>query len=201
MKFFLLKIDKKIIDIKLLVKNVFFSGALCLILLSSFFLTIFVIFDTSPMQFARYAARGTMWLLDPENLLNKLIQLAWTLEILILGFSFENDLVLQIIGLLLVISFLYFFILNFKNIWEFCRPDKLSNYLIDFKLYPYQSTLIFWILTTILLFITLPSSQFAYQTYSYPIMLSLGIVILLWSSNKLASKNFWDFSSLLAVFT
>ncbi len=190
LKFFLLKIDKKIVDIKLLVKNVFFSGALCLVLLSSFFLTVFVIFDTSPMQFARYAARGTMWLLDPENLLNKLIQLAWTLEILILGFSFENVLVLQIIGLLLLISFLYLSVLNFKNIREFSRPDKLSNYLIHFKLYPYQSTLIFWILTTILLFITLPSSQFAYQTYSYPIMLSLGIVILLWSSDKLASKKF-----------
>ena len=85
------------------------------------------------MQFARYAARGTMWLLDPENLLNKLIQLAWTLEILILGFSFENVLVLQIIGLLLLISFLYLSVLNFKNIREFSRPDKLSNYLIHFN--------------------------------------------------------------------
>ncbi len=190
LQFFLKRLGANIVDAKLLFKNILYSSLFCLVLLITFFLTIFIIFDTSPMQFAKYAARGTLWLLDPENLLNKLIQLTWTIEILILGFSYENNLILMLVGFLILLLSLVFVILNFKDIKSFFAPKKLSYYLLNFQSYPQQSVLIFWVLATLILFITLPSSQFAYQTYSYPIMLSLSIIILLTSDLILTSKNF-----------
>ena len=102
-------------------------------LLASFFLIILLAFDTTPLQFAKYAARGTLWLLDPENLLNKLIQLAWTFEILILGFSNENNFFLTIFGFSILIILLIFIKIKFKEIKLFFSTNKLSRYLIDIK--------------------------------------------------------------------
>ncbi len=190
LKFSLLKVNSKIIHARLLLKNILYSSFFCLILLLSFFLIIFILFDTTPLQFAKYAARGTLWLLDPENLLNKLIQLAWTLEIIILGFSYENTVFLTIIGFLILTALLIFIKYKYKDIKLFFNVRVLSAYLMNFESYPKQSILFFWILATILLLIVLPSSKFAYQTYSYPIMLSLAIIILLTASIKLKPDKF-----------
>ena len=128
-----------------------YSGLICLTLLFSFFLIIFLIFDTSPLQFAKYAARGTLWLLDPENLLNKLTQVAWTLEVMVLGFSFESTLILQTVGFLILFALLIFIKLKFKNIKLFFNIENLSRYLVNFQSYPHYSAFVFWVLTTLLL--------------------------------------------------
>ena len=195
---FLSKLKTKNINPKLLIKNVLYSSLLCIALLFAFFLIIFLIFDTTPLQFAKYAARGTLWLLDPENLLNKLIKVAWTIEIIVLGFSFENAFILQIVGFLFVFALLIFTIFKFKNIKLFFNTENLSRYLINFQSYPHYSALIFWVLTTLLLLIVLPSTPIVYQTYSYPLMLSLAIVILLTASIKLSSLKFLKVLVLIA---
>ena len=192
------KLKTKNINLKLLIKNALYSGLLCSALLFAFFLIIFLIFDTTPLQFAKYAARGTLWLLDPENLLNKLIKVAWTIEIIVLGFSFENAFILQIVGFLFVFALLIFTIFKFKNIKLFFNTENLSRYLINFQSYPHYSALIFWVLTTLLLLIVLPSTPIVYQTYSYPLMLSLAIVILLTASIKLSSLKFLKVLVLIA---
>ena len=184
------KLKTKNINPKLLIKNVLYSSLLCIALLFAFFLIIFLIFDTSPLQFAKYAARGTLWLLDPENLLNKLTQVAWTLEIIVLGFSFENTFILQIVGFFILFALLIFTKLKFENIKLFFYTENVSRYLVNFQSYPHYSAFVFWILTTLLLLIVLPSSLLTYQTYSYPLMLSLAIVILLAASIKLSSLKF-----------
>mgnify|MGYP001447009509 FL=1 len=192
------KLKTKNINPKLFIKNVLYSGLLCLSLLLTFFLIIFLIFDTTPLQFAKYAARGTLWLLDPENLLNKLTQIVWTLEIIVFGFSFESVFILQIVGILLLFALLIFTKLKFKNIKLFFNTENLSRYLINFQSYPNYSVFVFWILTTLLLLIVLPSSLLTYQTYSYPLMLSLAIVILLVASIKLSSLKFLKVLVLIA---
>ena len=184
------KLKAKNVNPKLFFKNVLYSGLICSALLFSFFLIIFLIFDTSPLQFAKYAARGTLWLLDPENLLNKLTQVAWTIEVMVLGFSFESTFVLQTIGFLILFALLIFIKLKFKNIKLFFNIENLSRYLINFQSYPHYSAFVFWVLTTLLLLIVLPSSTLNYQTYSYPLMLSLAIVILLSAGIKLSSLKF-----------
>ena len=199
LQYYLLRLDSKAIDTKSLLKNIFFSGSICLMLLASFFLIILLAFDTTPLQFAKYAARGTLWLLDPENLLNKLIQLAWTFEILILGFSNENNFFLTIFGFSILIIFLIFIKIKFKEIKLFFSTNELSRYLINFQSYPKQSMLVFWILATLLLLIVLPSSPFAYQTYSYPIMLSLAIILLLSASIKMEPTRFLQILVLIGV--
>ena len=199
LQYYLLRLDSKAIDTKSLLKNIFFSGSICLMLLASFFLIILLAFDTTPLQFAKYAARGTLWLLDPENLLNKLIQLAWTFEILILGFSNENNFFLTIFGFLILIILLIFIKVRFKEIKLFFSTNELSRHLINFQSYPKQSILVFWILATLLLLIVLPSSPFAYQTYSYPIMLSLAIILLLSASIKMEPTRFLQILVLIGV--
>ena len=179
LQYCLLRLNSQAIDTKLLLKNILFSGLMCAMLLASFFLLMLLAFDTTPLQFAKYAARGTLWLLDPENLLNKLIQVAWTFEILIFGFSNESTLFLIIFGFLLLIILLIFIKIKFKQIRSFFSTNELSKHLINFHSDHKQSLLVFWILATLLLLIVLPSSPFAYQTYSYPIMLSLAIILLL----------------------
>ena len=192
------KLKIKNINLTLLFKNVLYSGFICLALLFAFFLIIFLIFETSPLQFAKYAARGTLWLLDPENLLNKLTQVAWTLEIIVFGFSFESIFILQIVGFLILFALLIFTKLKFKNIKLFFNTVNLSQYLINFQSYPNYSAFVFWILTTLLLLIVLPSSPLTYQTYSYPLMLSLAIVILLSVGIKLSSLKFLKVLVLIA---
>ena len=199
LQYYLLRLDSKAIDTKSLLKNIFFSGSICLMLLASFFLIILLAFDTTPLQFAKYAARGTLWLLDPENLLNKLVQLAWTFEILILGFSNENNFFLTIFGFLILIILLIFIKIKFKEIKLFFSTNELSRHLINFQSYPKQSILVFWILATLLLLIVLPSSPFAYQTYSYPIMLSLAIILLLSASIKMEPTRFLQILVLIGV--
>ena len=63
-------------------------------------------------------------------------------------------------------------------------------YSIDCAKVEAYSAFVFWILTTLLLLIVLPSSPLTYQTYSYPLMLSLAIVILLSAGIKLSSLKF-----------
>tara|TARA_B100000700_G_C14990802_1_gene831218 strand:- start:148 stop:1785 length:1638 start_codon:yes stop_codon:yes gene_type:complete len=199
LQYYLLRLDSKAIDTKSLLKNIFFSASICLMLLASFFLIILLAFDTTPLQFAKYAARGTLWLLDPENLLNKLIQLAWTFEILILGFSNENNFFLTIFGFSILIILLIFIKIKFKEIKLFFSTNELSRHLINFQSYPKQSMLVFWILATLLLLIVLPSSPFAYQTYAYPIMLSLAIILLLSASMKMEPTRFLQILVLIGV--
>ena len=190
LQFFLLRADSKIVDAKLLIRNIFYSGFICITLLGIFFLTILLTLDTSPMQFAKYAARGTLWLLDPENLLNKLTQLGWTLEVLILGFSIERTIFSTIIGFLMLATLIIFIGYKYKNIKLLFNPSNLYTYIIDFRSHPQTTSLIFWALATLFLLIVLPSSPYAYQTYSYPVMLSIAITLLIMTSIKLKPVKF-----------
>jgi len=199
LRYRLLRLNSKTIDTKFLLKNIFFSGLMCLMLFASFFLIILLAFDATPLQFVKYAARGTLWLLDPENLLNKLIQVAWTFEILILGFSNESNFFLTIFGFLILIILLFFIKIKFKEIKLFFSTNELSKHLINFQSNHKQSLLIFWVLATILLLIVLPSSPFRYQTYSYPIMLSLAIILLLSVSIWLKPVRFLQILVLIGV--
>ena len=199
LRYRLLRLNSKTIDTKFLLKNIFFSGLMCLMLFASFFLIILLAFDTTPLQFVKYAARGTLWLLDPENLLNKLIQVAWTFEILILGFSNESNFFLTIFGFLILIILLFFIKIKFKEIKLFFSTNELSKHLINFQSNHKQSLLIFWVLATILLLIVLPSSPFRYQTYSYPLMLSLAIILLLSVSIWLKPARFLQILVLIGV--
>ena len=70
--------------------------------------------------------------------------------------------------------------------------------MINFQSYPNYSAFVFWILTTLLLLIVLLSSPLTYQTYSYPLMLSLAIVILLSVGIKLSSLKFLKVLVLIA---
>ena len=199
LRYRLLRLNSKTIDTKFLLKNIFFSGLMCLMLFASFFLIILLAFDATPLQFVKYAARGTLWLLDPENLLNKLIQVAWTFEILILGFSNESNFFLTIFGFLILIILLFFIKIKFKEIKLFFSTNELSKHLINFQSNHKQSLLIFWVLATILLLIVLPSSPFRYQTYSYPLMLSLAIILLLSVSIWLKPARFLQILVLIGV--
>ncbi len=199
LQYCLLRLNSKTIGTKLLLKNIFFSGVICLMLFASFFLLMLLAFDTTPLQFAKYAARGTLWLLDPENLLNKLIQVAWTFEILILGFSNENTFFLTIFGFLILLILLIFIKIKFKEIRLFFTTNELSKHLININSDHKQSLLVFWILATVLLLVVLPASSFAYQTYSYPIMLSLAIVLLLSVSIWMNPARFLQILVLIGV--
>jgi len=199
LQYCLLRLNSKTIGAKLLLKNIFFSGVICLMLFASFFLLMLLAFDTTPLQFAKYAARGTLWLLDPENLLNKLIQVAWTFEILILGFSNENTFFLTIFGFLILLILLIFIKIKFKEIRLFFTTNELSKHLININSDHKQTLLVFWILATVLLLVVLPASSFAYQTYSYPIMLSLAIVLLLSVSIWMNPARFLQILVLIGV--
>ena len=75
--------------------------------------------------------------------LNKLTQVAWTLEIIVFGFSFESIFILQIVGFLILFALLIFTKLKFKNIKLFFNTENLSQYLINFQSYPNYSAFVF----------------------------------------------------------
>jgi len=189
-RYLLIYKSSKSSDLMILSKNIIYSGIICLILMGFFFLVLFIAFDTTPLQFAKYSARGAMWLFDFEILIDRIVKLAWTIEILILGFSFENRIFLALLGFSLIISLLIqiktLYKKNISNRGDVALKDSLSS--IDFS--SNQSILIFWMLVTLALIIILPSTPFSYQTYSYPMMLSLSIVVLLYAKIYLKLETF-----------
>ena len=189
-RYLLIHQSSKSSELMILSKNIIYSGLICLILMGFFFLVLFIVFDTSPLQFAKFSARGAMWFFDFEILIDRIVKLAWTIEILILGFSFENRIFLVLLGLLLIILLLIqiknLYKKNISNWGNVDLKDSLSS--IDFS--SNQSILIFWMLATLALIIILPSTPFSYQTYSYPMMVSLSIVVLLYAKIYLKLETF-----------
>jgi hypothetical protein len=194
-RYLLLKDVTRSTNFVFLSKNIFLSGLICLILMGVFFLVLFLTFETLPLQFAKYSARGALWLFDFENLVDRVTKLAWTVEILILGFSFENKMFLSFSGFVSIFALLIFIYIFYKKHSFDWNKDVLKKNLSNINFSSNQSILIFWILATLLLLIIMPSSPFIYQTYSYPLMLSLSLVILLSASMSLKP------STLLKTFT
>lgn len=194
-RYLLIRDQSKSTYIIFLSKNILLSGLICITLMGLFFLMLFFVFDTSPLQFAKYTARGTLWLFDLENLVDRVTKLAWTIEILILGFSFENKLFLSVAGFISIFASLIFIYRFYKKHSFNWKKDALKKNLSNINFYSNQSILIFWILATLLLFIIMPSNPFVYQTYSYPLMLSLSLVLLL------SARMYFKSSNLLKIFT
>lgn len=169
----------------ILSKNILLSGLICITLMGLFFLVLFLTFETTPLQFAKYSARGALWLFDFENLVDRVTKLAWTAEILILGSSFENKMFLSFAGFAAIFAFLIFIKFFYTKLNVNWNKYSLKKNLSNISFSSSQSILIFWILATLLLLIIMPSAPFAYQTYSYPLMLSLSLVILLSASMSL----------------
>ena len=192
---FLLRDKSKSTSIIFLSKNILLSGLICISFMGLFFLILFLAFETSPLQFAKYSARGALWLFDLENLVDRVTKLAWTIEILILGFSFENKLFLSFAGFISIFALLIFICLFYRKLDIDWNKEVLKNNLSNIDFSSNKSILIFWILASLFLFIMMPSTPFAYQTYSYPLMLSLSLVILLSASMTLKP------STLLKCFT
>ena len=193
------KYDSKSINFSILTKNIILSGFICLMLMALYFLIIFLAFDSTPIQFAKYSARGTLLLFDYENLIDRIIKLAWTIEVLILGFSFENRVFLALLGLSITIGLLMIIKILFKKISSMLRDGVFWNnlYILDFS--TKQAVLIFWLLTSFILFIIMPSAPFAYQTYSYPLMLSLSVALLLSLSIYLETRTFMRALALISI--
>lgn len=183
------KYNPKSINLSIVTKNIILSGFICLMLMALYFLIIFLVFDSTPIQFAKYSARGALWLFDYENLIDRIIKLAWTIEVLILGFSFENRVFLALFGLSITIGLLMSIIILFKKISLMLRDNVFWNnlFVIDFS--TKQAVLVFWLLASFMLFIIMPSAPFAYQTYSYPLMLSLSLALLLSLSIYLKTRT------------
>ena len=155
---------------------IFSSAFICLSMLILFFLFIFFAFDASPFQFSRYAARSAIWLLDTVNLLNKFIQLGWTLEVLILGFSLEAKISSSVFTILFIGYFSALSIRLMRSNQDFWNFKDLFIALINLKSSSLQFLIFFWSIATLILLIILPASQYAYQTYSYPVLVSLSLV-------------------------
>ena len=198
-KHLLNKYDPKSINLSIVTKNIILSGFICLMLMALYFLIIFLVFDSTPIQFAKYSARGALWLFDYENLIDRIIKLAWTIEVLILGFSFENRVFLALVGLLITIGLLMSIKILFKKISLMLRDNVFWNnlYVIDFS--TKQAVLVFWLLASFMLFIIMPSAPFAYQTYSYPLMLSLSLALLLSLSIYLETRTLMKTLALISV--
>lgn len=182
-KYFYIKFELGDNQIRKLIKSIIYSGVICLFFLASFFAIIAITFDSIPFQFPKYAARSAIWLLDPVNLFNKVLQLGWTLEILILGASVEKVLTSAFIGFSFIILMIIFLF----------RGNAVFNLDFDLSKINMESTkylIIFWALASLILFIVLPASQYAYQTYAYPIMLSISLAIFLVMSLKIKPKNY-----------
>ena len=193
------KYDSKSINLSILTKNIILSGFICLMLMALYFLIIFLAFDSTPIQFAKYSARGTLWLFDYENLIDRIIKLAWTIEVLILGFSFENRVFLALLGLSITIGLFMTIKTLFKKISLMLRDGVFWNnlYIIDFS--TKQAVLIFWLLSSFILFIIMPAAPFAYQTYSYPLMLSLSLALLLSLSIYLETRALMKTLALISI--
>lgn len=198
-KHLLNKYDPKSINLSIVTKNIILSGFICLMLMALYFLIIFLVFDSTPIQFAKYSARGALWLFDYENLIDRIIKLAWTIEVLILGFSFENRVFLALVGLSITIGLLMSIKIMFKKISLMLRDGVFWNnlYVIDFS--TKQAVLVFWLLASFMLFIIMPSAPFAYQTYSYPLMLSLSLVLLLSLSICLETRTLMKNLALISI--
>lgn len=198
-KHLLNKYDPKSINLSIVTKNIILSGFICLMLMALYFLIIFLVFDSTPIQFAKYSARGALWLFDYENLIDRIIKLAWTIEVLILGFSFENRVFLALVGLSITIGLLMSIKIMFKKISLMLRDGVFWNnlYVIDFS--TKQAVLVFWLIASFMLFIIMPSAPFAYQTYSYPLMLSLSLVLLLSLSICLETRTLMKNLALISI--
>ena len=114
-------------------------------LMGIFFLTLFIVFETLPLQFAKYSARGALWFFDLENLIDRMVKLAWTIEILVLGFSFENKLFLSFAGFVLILTSLIFINLFYKKLIMNWNKDILKKNLSNINFSSDHSILIFWI--------------------------------------------------------
>jgi len=168
--------------------KIFLSSLACFLLMISFFLCVFFFLDSTPFQFPKYAARGVIWLLDPWILFEKLLQIVWSIEIFLIGSSLESKSILFIPAVFL----LGFAIFHLKKIVQKGFESNLSNCIIFFQNFTFSSKkylLIFWLVVTFLMLAALPASIFSYQTYSYPLFLSVSIVLLLILLMKLDSKN------------
>ena len=193
------KYDSESINLSILTKNIILSGFICLMLMALYFLIIFLAFDSTPIQFAKYSARGTLWLFDYENLIDRIIKLAWTIEVLILGFSFENRVFLALLGLSITIGLFMIIKTLFKKISLMFRDGVFWNNLYVIDLSTKQAVLIFWLLASFILFIIMPATPFAYQTYSYPLMLSLSIALLLSLSIYLETRTLMKTLALISI--
>lgn len=193
------KYDSKSINLSILTKNIILSGFICLMLMALYFLFLFLAFDSTPIQFAKYSARGTLLLFDYENLIDRIIKLAWTIEVLILGFSFENRVFLGLLGLSITIGLLMIIKTLFKKISLMLRDGVFWNNLYVINFSTKQAVLTFWLLASFILFIIMPSAPFAYQTYSYPFMLSLSLVLLLSLSIYLETRTLMKTLALISI--
>ena len=193
------KYDSKSINLKIFTKNIIYSAVICLMLMAIYFLIIFIAFEATPIQFAKYSARGALWLFDYENLIDRIIKLAWTMEVLILGFSFENKVFLAFLGLSIIIGLLIIIKTLFKKISSMFRDGVFWNniHIIDFS--TKQAVLTFWLLTSLILFIIMPPAPFAYQTYSYPLMLSLSLVFLFTLSIYIEKRTLMKTLALISI--
>ena len=198
-RYLLTRNESKSSFIIFLSKNIILSGLVCMALMGIFFLTLFIVFETLPLQFAKYSARGALWFFDLENLIDRIVKLAWTIEILVLGFSFENKLFLSFAGFVLILTSLIFINLFYKKLFMNWNKDILKENLSNINFSSDHSILIFWILATLLLFIIMPSSPFVYQTYSYPLMLSLSLVLLLSASMYFKPSTLLQTFALISV--
>jgi len=198
-RYFLLEDEFKSFNTIFLFKNVLLSGLICITLMGLFFVVLFLVFETLPLQFAKYSARGALWLFDFENLVDRVTKLAWTVEILILGFSFENKMFLSFAGFISIFGLLIFIKPYSQKLSVNWTKDTLKKNLLNVNFSDNQSILIFWILASLVLFIIMPSSPFSYQTYSYPLMLSLSLVILLSASMYLKPSTLLKTFSLIGL--
>ena len=137
------KYDPKSINLNIVTKNIILSGFICLMLMALYFLIIFLAFDSTPIQFAKYSARGTLWLFDYENLIDRMIKLAWTIEVLTLGFSFENRVFLALFSLSITIGLLMSIKILFKKISLMLRDGVFWNNLYVIEFSAKQAVLVF----------------------------------------------------------